>query len=247
MKLLIRQRWWWNVSTSSTTFTPLCCCLLAHTRLGTGYLFPAAPVARLPLPTTTQPQEEQLTLNITDTQLSHNLLLPAAKCVNHNFAWCNAEIIMNSVSNFAHKKVQRYSSIIVSHFTYNLKLLRNCYLSVSMQVFWTVMCNSMVIRYSTGYSYYAHNNVTAYWKHNKETTLLIRWIWYTEGFLTFVSRDWRKPYSCSLSGSNSRFVLHRIVVVSNLCSYKQAWNKVFQLQLSAITPHRSYLKDRNKY
>ena len=37
-----------------------------------------------------------LTLNITDTQLSHNLL-PAAKCVNHNFAWCNAEIIMNSV------------------------------------------------------------------------------------------------------------------------------------------------------
>ena len=122
------------MSTSSTTFTPLCCCLLAHTRLGTGYLFPAAPVARLPLPTTTQPQEEQLTLNITDTQLSHNLLLPAAKCVNHNFAWCNAEIIMNSVSNFAHKKVQRYSQYHCKSLTQSLKLMRNCYLSVSMQV-----------------------------------------------------------------------------------------------------------------
>ena len=149
---------------------------------------------------------------------------------------CRNNYELSAVSNFTHKKVQRYSSIIVSHFKYNLKLLRNCYLSVSMQVYWTVMCNSMVIRYSTGYSYYAHNNVTAYWKNNKETTLLIRWIWYTEGFLTFVSWDWRKPYSCSLSGSNSRFVLHRIVVVSNLSSYKQAWNKVFQLQQSAITP-----------
>ena len=130
MKLLIRQRWWWNVSTSSTTFTPLCCCLLAHTRLGTGYLFPAAPVARLPLPTATQPQEEQLTLNITDTQLSHNLM-PAAKCVNHNFAWCNAEIIMNSVSNFAHKKVQRYSQYhcksLYIQFEAAAKLLSVCF------------------------------------------------------------------------------------------------------------------------
>ena len=131
MKLSIRQQWWWNVSTSSTTFTPLCCCLLAHTRLGTGYLFPAAPVARLPLPTTTQPQEEQLTLNITDTQLSHNLLLPAAKCVNHNFAWCNAEMIINSVSNFAHKKVQRYSQYhcksLYIQFEAAAKLLSVCF------------------------------------------------------------------------------------------------------------------------
>ena len=152
---------------------------------------------------------------------------------------CRNNYELSAVSNFTHKKVQRYSSIIVSHFNIQLeaaaaKLLSVCFHASILNC--NVQFNGNTIQYGAGYSYYAHNNVTAYWKNNKETTLLIRWIWYTEGFLTFVSWDWRKPYSCSLSGSNSRFVLHRIVVVSNLSSYKQAWNKVFQLQQSAITP-----------
>ena len=56
---------------------------------------------------------------------------PAAKCVNHNFAWCNAEIIMNSVSNFAHKKVQRYSQYhcksLYIQFEAAAKLLSVCF------------------------------------------------------------------------------------------------------------------------